>query len=265
MRKSLLLTSVVLSASSAGANAVGWKTQLNCGSDYYAYCSKFSVGSPELRKCMRANGPMLSKTCINALIADGEISQEEVAQHKEKIAAAEAKPKRAEPKKAEFEPKAAAKMAAAPQPPKLNIARALEPQAPSKPMPMRETISLDQKTFEALINRGPRFLTDENIDILSTPERPQQLDARQPPDVNEASKQPAQSIQPANAGNAANEIPIGTKDTPKSLVDDEPPAKAREYSEGRMSLGRSLPSAQAKEHKLSWWDELIQTLSGSDK
>ena len=115
------------------------------------------------------------------------------------------------------------------------------------------------------MNRGPRFLTDEDIDIPSTPERPQQLDARQQPDVNEASTLPAQSIHPANAGNAANEIPIETKDTPKSLVDEEPPAKAREYSEGRMSLGRRLPSAQAEEQKLNWWDELIRTLSGSDK
>lgn len=101
MRRPLLLALGALSASSVGAGAVGFRTQINCASDYYAYCSKYSPGSAEVRKCMRANGPRLSKACIGALIADGEISKEEVERTKERLAAAKAKPKAVEAKKPE--------------------------------------------------------------------------------------------------------------------------------------------------------------------
>jgi len=37
------------------------------------------VGSKELRQCMNENGHRLSHKCVNALVADGEISAEEVA------------------------------------------------------------------------------------------------------------------------------------------------------------------------------------------
>jgi hypothetical protein len=61
------------------ANAVGARSKIACLSDYRAYCSAYGVGSPELRKCMRANGAKLSNQCIRALVADGEISEAEVA------------------------------------------------------------------------------------------------------------------------------------------------------------------------------------------
>ena len=63
-------------------------TQINCASDYYAYCSQFQVGSKELRLCMRRVGPKLSKSCLNALIADGEVSKAEVEKKKQEIIAA---------------------------------------------------------------------------------------------------------------------------------------------------------------------------------
>ncbi len=100
MRRRLFPALFALVAAPASSNAVGLSTQLNCASDYYAYCSSHPVGSPGVRKCMRANGPRLSKSCINALIADGEISKAEVEQTKARIAAEKIK---AKPKKPDAE------------------------------------------------------------------------------------------------------------------------------------------------------------------
>jgi len=78
-----LLAAVVLigalAVSVLEAGAVSMRTKLACRIDYRSYCSSFKMGSNELRQCMSANGPKLSKKCINALVADGEISEAEVA------------------------------------------------------------------------------------------------------------------------------------------------------------------------------------------
>ena len=69
----------VLALSTTGVGAASVRTKLACLSDFRSYCSSYKVGSNELRQCMSANGPRLSKKCINALVADGEISEAEVA------------------------------------------------------------------------------------------------------------------------------------------------------------------------------------------
>jgi hypothetical protein len=78
-----LLAAVVLIGALAGsvseASAVSIRTKLACRTDYRSYCSSYKMGSNELRQCMSANGPKLSKKCIDALVADGEISKAEVA------------------------------------------------------------------------------------------------------------------------------------------------------------------------------------------
>ena len=61
------------------AAAIGLRTKLACVNDYRSYCSAYAVGSRGLRQCMNANGHRLSRRCVNALVADGEISAEEVA------------------------------------------------------------------------------------------------------------------------------------------------------------------------------------------
>ena len=61
------------------ASAVSMRVQTACASDYMAYCSQHDPDGPGVRKCMRANGPKLSKGCVNALIAAGEVSRAEVA------------------------------------------------------------------------------------------------------------------------------------------------------------------------------------------
>ncbi len=62
-----------------GANAVSLRVKLACSSDYHALCSQYASDSPEVRQCMRAAGDKLSPGCLNALIAAGEVSEEEVA------------------------------------------------------------------------------------------------------------------------------------------------------------------------------------------
>ena len=61
------------------AFAVSLRVQIACAGDYYAHCSQFSPDSPQVRTCMRAVGAGLSKTCVNALVAAGEVSAAEVA------------------------------------------------------------------------------------------------------------------------------------------------------------------------------------------
>jgi hypothetical protein len=67
----------LLPASQAGA--VGAAVRFACAGDYLSHCSSFSPDSAETRKCMRAVGYQLSKGCISALVAAGEISKTEVA------------------------------------------------------------------------------------------------------------------------------------------------------------------------------------------
>ena len=61
------------------SNAASARVQSACASDYLAYCSQHDPDGPGVRRCMRANGLKLSKTCVNALIAAGEVSKAEVA------------------------------------------------------------------------------------------------------------------------------------------------------------------------------------------
>lgn len=282
MRKPLLLTAGMLCASSVCANAVGFSTQLNCASDYYAYCSKYSVGSPELRRCMRANGPKLSRACINALIADGEISKEEVAQQKAKFAAAKAKPKLADFKKSDMdpkgqtktapsEPKMAAKLATAPPPPKPQpakqaIARAAEPQASVEPKTeaVSQMVSIDKKTFEALKTRGPRFLDAEN-DIVAAQPLQQRAAVQHADDalgdVSERAEAEAAGL--ADAGDVVTKMTTEPESqTDVAQVVDEPPAKILEYPPGRMSLGHKLSTARDQAQPVSWWDKIVGGLFG---
>lgn len=67
------------------AGAVSARVKVACASDYFAYCRAHAVGSPGVRQCMRAAGPKLSKRCINALVASGEVSASEVAKREAKL------------------------------------------------------------------------------------------------------------------------------------------------------------------------------------
>jgi hypothetical protein len=56
--------------------------QQNCQWDYHNFCSQYAIGSELLDMCFRSNGPKLSKPCVDALIAAGDVSQEYVDQQK---------------------------------------------------------------------------------------------------------------------------------------------------------------------------------------
>jgi len=67
--------------SSAGAYAVSDNVRQACKDDYYQHCSQFSVGTEELRQCMRKVGEGLSAPCLVALVQAGEITQADVERH----------------------------------------------------------------------------------------------------------------------------------------------------------------------------------------
>jgi hypothetical protein len=69
---------VALGLASNQALAVSPAVERACASDYLAYCSSHDPNGAGVRRCMRANGLKLSGTCIDALIAAGEVSKAEV-------------------------------------------------------------------------------------------------------------------------------------------------------------------------------------------
>jgi hypothetical protein len=49
-----------------------------CRNDYHKFCGDFSVGTPELRACMRSNATSLSQPCLKALVLNKEVTQEDI-------------------------------------------------------------------------------------------------------------------------------------------------------------------------------------------
>jgi hypothetical protein len=50
-----------------------------CHDDYLAYCDGMTVPSPQLRSCLRVHMMLLSKRCLHALVANGEVSKADIA------------------------------------------------------------------------------------------------------------------------------------------------------------------------------------------
>lgn len=71
-----------MAASPSDAQAMGLRVKLACAADYYANCSATSPDSPQTRQCMRAVGERLSRGCVDALVAAGEVSADEVARRR---------------------------------------------------------------------------------------------------------------------------------------------------------------------------------------
>lgn len=83
----MIRTSKILGTAAALATVFAFTTQAfavdarvrsACVADYFAYCSQHDPDSPGVRRCMRANGMKLSKACVSALVAAGEVSKAEV-------------------------------------------------------------------------------------------------------------------------------------------------------------------------------------------
>ena len=70
------------SAMAAEADSYSKAVQQSCASDYKKYCGEYGLESTALRGCMDRNGNSLSKTCVQALVASGQVSQAEVDRRK---------------------------------------------------------------------------------------------------------------------------------------------------------------------------------------
>ena len=58
---------VILVAMGTQAGAYPANVNKSCKRDYYELCKSYSVGTPELRRCMEAKRRSLSRRCIDAL------------------------------------------------------------------------------------------------------------------------------------------------------------------------------------------------------
>jgi hypothetical protein len=58
-----------------GSAAFAYSDRVNsaCERDYYRHCAKYSIGTPELRACMIASRRALSRRCVDALVASGQV------------------------------------------------------------------------------------------------------------------------------------------------------------------------------------------------
>ena len=150
----LCLTAALVSASTAPARALSWSVQMNCASDYYAYCSKHVAGSAGCHACMNTNRSKLSSACVSALIDDGIIPKTDITQQKSKFFASKpiaARPVKAAPAMKPITKSQSSKIAV--------VKRTLAPAAArSAQKPVRAALAIDQKTFEAFKNRAPYFV-----------------------------------------------------------------------------------------------------------
>ena len=74
----LALSTSVASAQHTYSKAV----QKACAKDYKAHCRQYGVETNALRLCMDRAGQRLTKTCVDALVTDGEVSKQEVERRK---------------------------------------------------------------------------------------------------------------------------------------------------------------------------------------
>jgi len=77
----LAAATAMISLPVSDVSALSTRVKLACAKDYFAHCRQHAPGSPGVRICMRAVGNNLSPRCVNALMAAGEVSEKEVAQH----------------------------------------------------------------------------------------------------------------------------------------------------------------------------------------
>lgn len=73
---------VISFAGTAGADSYSKAVKKSCAADYHKYCGDYGLESAALRICMDKAGNGLSKACVKALVASGEVSQAEVNRRK---------------------------------------------------------------------------------------------------------------------------------------------------------------------------------------
>ncbi len=83
------VAAVAVTAWAPNARAVDPRVRAACANDYLSNCAAFKPESAETRKCMRAVGYRLSKGCISALVAAGEVSKSDTGRRSARVTAAE--------------------------------------------------------------------------------------------------------------------------------------------------------------------------------
>ena len=66
---------VILALAPDTAGAVTERMKRDCKTDYNRYCKKYELGSEGLRACMSRSIRKVSKRCVAALVAGGEMTQ----------------------------------------------------------------------------------------------------------------------------------------------------------------------------------------------
>jgi hypothetical protein len=56
-------------------NVVTEREKKYCQADYHKYCSEYGLGSEALRACMSRNIKKISRGCVSAFVAAGEMTQ----------------------------------------------------------------------------------------------------------------------------------------------------------------------------------------------
>jgi hypothetical protein len=217
MLKTLAPILLILCVGTSSASAIGFMTQLNCANDYYAYCSEFTVGSKELRVCMRRAGPKLSKACLDALIADGEVSKDEVAKRKDEIVAAKSQKKQ----KSTVEQKVV--------------------ETPQR----QDRIVLDEPTFVALKKREPRFIEEaEAVEASKYADEPRALDPEKR-DLKVVAD-PVDAEAPKFLGEAKSEEP---RDQERTVIDKSNNVDKYRVAKEQRSLGHPKSKTKVAAHK----------------
>lgn len=80
----LLAAGIAMTAFAGVAEAVSYSkaVQQFCRADYKKFCGEYGLESAALRGCMNRNGKNLTKSCVQALVRDGHVSQAEVNRRK---------------------------------------------------------------------------------------------------------------------------------------------------------------------------------------
>src|SRR5262249_38111201 len=75
---SAMLAWLALRAEAAKTYQYSERLQHACANDYRAHCGEYGIETSALRLCMNKSGQQLSHGCVNALVADGQVSRAEV-------------------------------------------------------------------------------------------------------------------------------------------------------------------------------------------
>jgi hypothetical protein len=68
-----ILAGLLLISQAPTAKAYSERVNAACRSDYFQFCAGYLVESIELRRCMEAYRRTLSRACVDALVAAGEV------------------------------------------------------------------------------------------------------------------------------------------------------------------------------------------------